>query len=617
MSAESESGWYRVLDLVIDASTGTVTRQGERLTLPPKTFELLLVLVRRAPNVVKRHELLDAVWPVEHVTEQTLSRRVFVLRHALGDDAGHPRYVAGERGWGYRMVPPVEAILSPPRGEGRKRWRLPVGIAAGVLALAAAAALVRPSCGASAGFTPPAVVRVSAFTAAPADPDLSWLAAHLTRSVRDRLRAQPGLRTISAERGDPPDLALTGVVERRADGLLVRLHLADGHTRRVAWSRTFTGPARDLLLDELGLTAAAAQAVSRELALPAPATDDTTGADRLCLRGLYLWGTWSRDGLRQSLEAFERAEGIAPRLGAAAAGQSLALATLALQGEGPAEERLRGAREAARRALVLAPDLPLAHAATGLVRLLADDDVAGAERAVRRAVEAEPDDAVALVSLALVLQASGRDAESLPLLQRAGQGDPLSACIPLLLGRALLAGRRPGEAAAAFERAVSLAAPLPAARHGLAEAYAALGRERDALDAELAEWRLEDVPAAELVALERSFAGGRLGGLRRHACRSEALERLVPADVVRACVAVGQEARAIGLLERAAEERRPDLRLLTQEPALESIRADARVRALLARAGPPSPAPAAPTPPAPPSARRPGSPPGSASHSRH
>jgi tetratricopeptide (TPR) repeat protein len=338
-------------------------------------------------------------------------------------------------------------------------------------------------------------------------------------------------------------------------------------------------------------------------------------AERLCLRGLYLWGTWTREGLHQALEAFERASGLAPRLGSAAAGESLALATLALQGDGAPQDHLREAREAAARALRLAPDLPLAQTAVGLVRLLADDDLAGAEQAARRAVEAEPDDSVALVGLGLVLQASGRHAQSVPLLQRAGQVDPLSACIPLLLGRALLAGGRAREAVAAFERAVSLAASLPAARHGLAEAHVALGQGKEALAAELAEWRLEDVSPAEQIALGRAFSAGGLPGLRRRACHSVELERRVPADVVRACAAAGETARAVAVLERAAEERRPDLRLLAQEPALERLRDDERVRALLERAArAPSSSNASPAAP-PPSERRPGLPPGSASGS--
>jgi len=44
------------------------------------------------------------------VTDQVRSHRVMVLRRALGDHADAPAYVAGERGWGYWLVGPVEPL---------------------------------------------------------------------------------------------------------------------------------------------------------------------------------------------------------------------------------------------------------------------------------------------------------------------------------------------------------------------------------------------------------------------------------------------------------------------------------------------------------------------------
>ncbi len=107
---------YTAGDLFLDAAQGTVTRRGEPLPLPPRTFELLLVLARRSPERVRRHELLETVWPEEVVSDQTLSHRVLLLRRALGDDtrtlATSRPTVAGAitcwcpwRGWGARPPP--------------------------------------------------------------------------------------------------------------------------------------------------------------------------------------------------------------------------------------------------------------------------------------------------------------------------------------------------------------------------------------------------------------------------------------------------------------------------------------------------------------------------------
>lgn len=45
---------YRVGDLVVDGGTGTPTRGGQRLQLPPLSFNLLVVLLRRAPEIARR-----------------------------------------------------------------------------------------------------------------------------------------------------------------------------------------------------------------------------------------------------------------------------------------------------------------------------------------------------------------------------------------------------------------------------------------------------------------------------------------------------------------------------------------------------------------------------------
>ena len=120
MPPAGASELYRVGDLLVDVTGASVSRHGERIVLPPRTFELLVALVRRYPCTVRRHDLLETVWPDEIVSDQTLSHRVMVLRKALGDHAEEPAYVAGERGFGYRRLVPVERTcsgeLAPPTG---------------------------------------------------------------------------------------------------------------------------------------------------------------------------------------------------------------------------------------------------------------------------------------------------------------------------------------------------------------------------------------------------------------------------------------------------------------------------------------------------------------------
>jgi DNA-binding winged helix-turn-helix (wHTH) protein len=97
----------RIGELILDVDAHLLTRAGELLVLPPKTFELLHELVRRAPGVVRRQELMDTVWPQEIVNEEALTQRVMLLRRALGDDPQDPKYIASVPRWGYRFVAEV------------------------------------------------------------------------------------------------------------------------------------------------------------------------------------------------------------------------------------------------------------------------------------------------------------------------------------------------------------------------------------------------------------------------------------------------------------------------------------------------------------------------------
>jgi DNA-binding winged helix-turn-helix (wHTH) protein len=101
---------YEVSDLVIDLARQRVTRNAAEIALPKLSFDLLIVLVRAAPAVLSNDELMAQVWPGLVVSLETVSRRVKLLRDALGDDPRAPRYIAGLRGRGYRLIPEVRAV---------------------------------------------------------------------------------------------------------------------------------------------------------------------------------------------------------------------------------------------------------------------------------------------------------------------------------------------------------------------------------------------------------------------------------------------------------------------------------------------------------------------------
>jgi TolB-like protein/DNA-binding winged helix-turn-helix (wHTH) protein/Tfp pilus assembly protein PilF len=98
---------YHAADLRIDTGRRSVSRGGLEIQLPKLSFDLLLTLLEAAPNVVTTEAFMDRVWPGLVVGPETVVQRVKLLRDALGDDPRSPTYLAGVRGMGYRLIPPV------------------------------------------------------------------------------------------------------------------------------------------------------------------------------------------------------------------------------------------------------------------------------------------------------------------------------------------------------------------------------------------------------------------------------------------------------------------------------------------------------------------------------
>jgi DNA-binding winged helix-turn-helix (wHTH) protein/tetratricopeptide (TPR) repeat protein len=95
-------------DFELDDAVFELRRGDEPVKLPPKTFDLLLYLVRHRSRVVSKAELLDKVWAGEHVTEAVLPTHVRAARAAMDDSRGREGLIQTVHGRGYRFVAPVE-----------------------------------------------------------------------------------------------------------------------------------------------------------------------------------------------------------------------------------------------------------------------------------------------------------------------------------------------------------------------------------------------------------------------------------------------------------------------------------------------------------------------------
>ncbi len=94
----------------VDPGKEILSRAGESVPLTPKTFQILLVLIRHNTEVVTKDDLMKTVWPDTFVEEANLSRNIFMLRKALGETAQDHRYIVTVPGRGYRLAESVTLV---------------------------------------------------------------------------------------------------------------------------------------------------------------------------------------------------------------------------------------------------------------------------------------------------------------------------------------------------------------------------------------------------------------------------------------------------------------------------------------------------------------------------
>ena len=100
----------------LDVASMQLARGDETVGLTPKAFDTLLVLIRNRHRLVRKDELMSAVWADSFVSEDSLTQNITALRRALGDDSHQPEYISTIPRRGYRFIAPlVERGPAEPR----------------------------------------------------------------------------------------------------------------------------------------------------------------------------------------------------------------------------------------------------------------------------------------------------------------------------------------------------------------------------------------------------------------------------------------------------------------------------------------------------------------------
>lgn len=466
---------YIVGDLRVDIGRQSVSRGDVGIALPNLSFRLLVALIQAAPNVVSNDRLMEIVWPGQVVSPETVNKRAKLLRDALDDDAREPRYIAGVRSRGYRLIAPVQtephSIPGPPHGlsdpeairlqvqrhpaaASKSRYRrwfewsaatLTV-IAVGAIALRWGKSHDPPGHDRAAVYAKVAVA-VLPFESISADSTDAYLALGVPEMIISRMSQSPGLSVIarsssfalatktlgSREIGRRLNAAFLvgGSVQRDAERLRVDVQLVNVAADTVVWSARFDRTLHDIfhVEDEIGDQVTDALAARSGGVKPKPLPKERSAnveAYLAFLKGRSLLGRFTVPESEAAVPYFEKAIDLDPQFASAYA--SLYDARMqAADGRGgdlgPLRQKYRALIE---RSLAIDPQSGAAYFARAM---WSRDDPHRRDADFRRGAELDPSNGRGLTAYAQFLKWDYPDAGSGDgdrILQRALQIDPMS-----------------------------------------------------------------------------------------------------------------------------------------------------------------------------------------------
>jgi TolB-like protein/DNA-binding winged helix-turn-helix (wHTH) protein/Flp pilus assembly protein TadD len=465
---------YSFGDFSLDSRHGVLRRGQEFVSLRPKSWDVLLQLVRRHGELVTRADLIESVWSNTAVTEDSITQCIVELRRLLGDADHTLIRTVPRRGFIFEM--PVEQFVEDagvPSGTGSPRYlRWPWGAAASlpfVIFLVFWIAVRIENAEHPAITADRVSVAVLPFTDMTAAADKRYFGDGVAEEILHHLTKIPELRVIARSSSfrfrDKPDIAviaddlnadfvLEGALRGRDDQLRITAQLINTATNAHVWSDSYD---RQISVDNLismqnEIAAGVVAAIGVEtgtLVSPPPEQNASVApaAMNLYLQGLYHLRKLQTETQRE--EEFDAAIGYMEAAIAAdpdwapphaAIGTTLHfLATTRLVEADRVGDVFAEARRNLLDAISLDPNYGPAYGSLAFIAHYYEHDYQGAESLYAKA------DALGdrrYWGQAIMLKSQGRLDEAIDRYQQAALQDPLSDYIAVALANALICAGR-------------------------------------------------------------------------------------------------------------------------------------------------------------------------------
>jgi TolB-like protein/DNA-binding winged helix-turn-helix (wHTH) protein/Flp pilus assembly protein TadD len=615
-------GLYEFGPFRLDAAERLLLRAGETVPLAPKTFDVLLALVKQPGHLLEKEALLKTVWPDSFVEENNLTDNIFRLRKALGEGENGQKFIETVPRRGYRFVADVKELNGASAASvaaDLAATTLPAKLALSsgprtgpkvILAVSGLVLLALASVGLYLRFKPEPHVESLAVLPFSADPQTEYLADGISESLINYLSRLSNLRVTAratafsykGKEAQPRQVGqelnvgtvLTGRVALRGDSLTVQVDLVDAATGTQRWGERYQRKLSDIFAVEEEIS----RQITEKLRLRLSAEEqhqlakrytDNAEVYQLYLQGHYLFSKPTKQGLEKAIDYFQQALAKDPNYALAYTDMANCYALLSAEA-GPTRLTPQ-AKAAATRALEIDYNLAEAHAALSFIKWVCELDWAGAESAVQQALKLNPNSAEAHYTYARLLADIGRFEEAQAQAMISIQLDPLSIQTRKRVPYIHFLARRYTEAIAEYRKLVDIAPDFIPAQRELGLAY-----EQKQMYAEALRQfqKASEMPENYAPTMLRADLGHLYAAWGKRTEAQQILAELLKQseqsyvsayDVAVIYAGLGETEQAFAWLDKAAQQRPFWLCWLKLDPRLDALRTNARFNGLLRRVG--------------------------------
>ncbi|MBZ5657885.1 MAG: winged helix-turn-helix domain-containing protein [Acidobacteriia bacterium] len=596
----------------VNPRTGELFNDGQKVQLHEQPFLLLLTLLERSGELVTREELSSKLWPPGTFVDfdRGLNKAVNKLRDALGDSADRPQFIETLPRKGYRFIGvvtqdvPAEVRRPTVAPEAaRPRWRWGHAPLAGGVALVFLGIVLGTNVlgwrDAIMNRLRPSHLQITSLAVLPlenlsGDPEQAYFADGMTDALITEVARVGTTRVISRTtilrykatrkttqqigRELNVDAVVEGTILHSGDRVRITAQLIQVSTDNHLWAESYERDMSEVLRLQQEVATDIARRIGSVVKPVEPLRTVNPEAYGEYLKGRFDFFRYTAEGWRDAIEHYSRAIQADQNFAPAYAGLAESYIVAGAWNAFPLDDGLRKGKAAAQKALELDSMLASAHLAMGEV-YVQEWNHASAEKELRRALELNPNDPLAWQLHGVHLLWRGHFQEGIAEQERARSLDPFSPIINANLVRAFCYSRQYDKAIAQAQETLKLQPGHAVALYWLEHAYRHKSMFREALAANLAAAKPEEVPA-----IERAYrSAGYRGVLLMQAQADKRSGNLSKA--ARAFAQAGDREQALTSLEECYRHHCPGLGRLKVEPDFDPIRADARFTELLRRIG--------------------------------